>query len=385
MYLPCWTDGLSFREQYDAYWIANEYRKAISDPNGNPFYSLLPLRFDNMGYYYKPEKYDYLELEGKSCFEYPYDLYQSFDIYKCRYQFALAVWKKAAERIKEEYPEIENITFGCQQANGVYPINFTYRVDEIRNRQIDIIKKLIQDGFSIDENLTVTYEEKGYDKRWRYEGMIGPSYEKCRKMLSNTMAKGKLIEVMKNVSYTYEECEEYYLSLDEKILMLGNQIRAYYHKQEENKPLFEAINEKDFDKIREYVKNGYSLNAIDVYGYSAFDNILESLFDDEEKEEWDDLDEEETKLLDSLFNMGVNPAIYGVNADGCSLNHAVVYHRNKTAKWLLEKGVNPELFPYIDDLCDENVTMVEWLEGIWYQEKTPDDVIEMIQMLKQYS
>lgn len=378
-------------ETVDAYWIANECKKAFENAEETTFYSLLPLRFDNLGYYNQPEKYNYLELSTKSCFEYPYDLFQTFEIYKCQYQFALSVWKKAAEMIKEEYPGIESITFGCQQESGVYPINFVYNTEEIKNRQIEIIKELIQDGFSIDETLTLTYEENGNQKAWYYKGTIGPSYERCKKTLSDTMAKGKLIKVKKNVSYTYEECEKYYLSFDEKILKLGNQIRVYYNTQEENKPLFDAIKEKNIEKIKEYIKNGYSLNVIDIYGNSAFTNILYSLFDDEGKKEWDDIDTEETELLDDLFDTGVNPAIYGVNANECSLDEAVVCHRNKTAKWLLEKGVNPVFFPYIDDMSDEGLTLIDWLESILYEEtrdmpkEKHDDVKEMLQMLKEYS
>ena len=116
MYLPCWTDGLSFREQYDAYWIADEFEKAFKNNDDTSFYSILPIRF-----FVNPYSNGFYDLYSVGDYRDGFELCRTSKIRHSSVEFAFQIWKTAAEIVKKEYPEIEKISFDNQLNNGVYP------------------------------------------------------------------------------------------------------------------------------------------------------------------------------------------------------------------------------------------------------------------------
>ena len=114
-----------------------------------------------------------------------------------------------------------------------------------------------------------------------------------------------------------------------------------------------------------------------------------SLYSLDYLENYEDIGPEKMIFLDYLFEHGANPAIYGVNAFGCLLVEAAVYHINKLAGWLLQRGVNPAIYPFIDDLSDEDITLIDWVEDDVMSEEIrdipDDDVKDLLRMLKEYS
>ena len=76
-----------------------------------------------------------------------------------------------------EFPDIEEFSYGEQNENGVYPIKFRYDVSTVAARQKEIMKSLINDGFSIDEYIRISYTEEERRKTWHYEGIVGDSAE----------------------------------------------------------------------------------------------------------------------------------------------------------------------------------------------------------------
>ena len=91
MYLPCWTDGLSFREQYDAYWIADEFEKAFKNNDDTSFYSILPIRF-----FVDPYSNGFYDLYSVGDYRDGFELCRTSKIRHSSVEFAFQIWKTAA-------------------------------------------------------------------------------------------------------------------------------------------------------------------------------------------------------------------------------------------------------------------------------------------------
>ena len=102
------------------------------------------------------------------------------------------------------------------------------------------MKSLINDGFSIDEYISISYAEEERRKTWHYEGVVGYPRDELYEIFYKTPHGEALpIEYSKNVSFTYEECCEYYKEFDDKMLELGNQRKIYALEESKHQELFE--------------------------------------------------------------------------------------------------------------------------------------------------
>ncbi len=337
MYLPCWYEGLSWQEQYDCYWINGIIGKwdYLEEQRKYSFYSLLPLRFydrDNHGYYIKPES---AEKGNKT---------------SSRYVYAFELWKTSCKYILSAMPDIEKIEFGEQQPNGIYPIKFRYPVEEVLMCQKDTMKKLIENGFPFNSEETA-------------------------------------VMFKKDTHYSYEQCEEYYKIFDERILTIGNQQRNYYSR---NTNLDLAIKNKDIAEVKRIIKQGINLNEIYENGQTVFQNIFYYCMYPCPFADGSTLTDSDYAFLEEMVAMGANPGIYG-NFEDSLLNDAVTCRDNRLVKWLLEKGVNPNIHPFLDDYYDAPKSLLDWvyeLDGELYLDDDPEWAhkinLEQIELLEAY-
>ena len=378
MYLPCWTDGLTWQEQFDCYWIAKGTSPYEKDENPPTFLSLLPIRFYNHTTSCYGVNLHYYQLPPRSGNSDSDDV-RTFRILHSREVFALELWKRAAQIVADEFPLLENLQFGEQQFDGVYPITFQYPVEQVAARQEAIMRKLIDDGFSIEESLAVRCEETEHGKRWTYEGIVSLSEEEMKELFSD-LPYGDLpaIRWNKQIRYPYEACEAYYKSFDARILTLGNQYRKY---ECSDSALEAAIERMDFKGIKLDEKDGRRLNEITKFGDSVFSDVTCFRIDAE------NLNEAVIAFLDACVAAGANPAVYGITGDSVLVD-AAEWNEHRMTEWLLKQGVDLNIHPFLDDYYDAEHTLLDWIDHRYDEAYGDEDLLaatkKTIDLLEQY-
>ena len=100
----CWTDGLSFREQYDACWIMGNYDETAKYIKEHPAFSLLPIRFYNDGDWNLKGLYNFSSV---GTYRDGFELCRTSEICSSKIEFAYQLWEKAAALLVMEFPDIE--------------------------------------------------------------------------------------------------------------------------------------------------------------------------------------------------------------------------------------------------------------------------------------
>ena len=356
--LRCWKDGLSFRDQYDACWIMGNYNDAAKYIEEHPAFSLLPIRFYNDGDWNIKGGYGFSSV---GTYRDGFELCRTSEICSSKIEFAYQLWEKAAAIVVREFPDIEYFSYSEQNENGVYPIKFRYDVSTVAARQKEIMKSLINEGFCIDEYINIYYVEDGHRKTWHYEGVVGYTRDELYEMFYKTPHGEALpIEFKKNVSFTYEECCEYYNEFDDKMLELGNQRKIYALEENKHKKLFEWAKRGDFDSIYKMSLNTPCLNIFNKHGETVFYLFAQAVLGDFYE---NDFSLETKNKFDILLSQGANISLVGV--DECAdtlLKDAVIHQSIGLIEWLLEKGANVDVYMNIDSLFDEEITLIDWLD-----------------------
>lgn len=226
-YLPCWANEMSFQDLYSICWIMGNNNDSELRFSSDSIYSLLPIRFYNFGL---SEYFETYNLHSCGTYKDGYELRRTSEIRSSKAEFALKLWESSAEKLYQEYPDLLDLEFGSQNENGIYQIISKYSYDSILERQKTIMQNMIDEGFSVDEYMEITYfEDKDLRKKtWHYNGVVGLSRHEMFNIFYKVPHGETLpITLNKKVKYTYAECEIYYKTFIEYELLLGNQRRAY--------------------------------------------------------------------------------------------------------------------------------------------------------------
>lgn len=356
-----WSLKLTRPELYDACWIMGNTYEREKMIEQHPVWSLLPIRYYNFGKWEYREK---MYFSSVGDYKDGFELCKTADFCSSLGRFAQMLWEKSTEMLTIEYPEITKIVFGNQLDDGIYPITFRYDIEEIAASQRRIMQKLLDDGFSIDEFLRMEYEldQTRNRKTWRYYGMTEYSIEELYRLFHST-EHGEMIPLItrKNVRFSYEECETYYKTFNERMLTLGNQRQAYKFFELQNHTLFEAANSGDKNAIRKLVESGQNINEIAPSGDTAFSTFLQHLT---YYNETHDINEEDEHFLNYLYENGANVNLIGVNvcADPPLLN-AFNNHADRLFKWLSDRGANVDAEILYDEWFEKETsyTIRDWI------------------------
>lgn len=366
-YLPMWTNRIrSLKKQYDLCWIHHCESKIF------PYRSLLPLRFYDL--------YDYYDLNSQFHFGCAIPTHRmprfSANIMPAEYAFARKVYNTVADRIKEMHPEIEQVSFGKQLPTGIYPIKFAVDYNTLLAEMLDSVDDVLNSAISVDETISIEQSNDSFGGV-DISGILDMEYEEIKSLLYGIyFQKISKIPLRTGLRYDKEKVMKYFRVFSPNELLLGNQSnRVYANNEEKYHAFFETARNGDYDKLLNYVKAGYNLNELDMYGTTAFANYLRSQLDF-------DKDTIDPKKLDVLIALGANPAIYGV--DVCfdaPITMATMYTNVFLIKYLLEKGVNPNVYPYIDDLYTETLTERSERWGNDPEVRNPAGQLEIAQLL----
>jgi hypothetical protein len=356
-YLPLWTDGLNYDEQHLTYWIANNMERI------NQNYSLLPIRL-GCDYYCERKRFD----------NYVHTINDYFEKGKCRvtskvvpasYYVAEKAFDLAAEEFFKMHPEALDITFHELNENGVYntkfSIDYTSRIawfQKILDQKIDELR-IIDDVFELkkeEQERHIPWPEYSINALLDInEDDIYYGFPNILRSYGFPYVPKKQVEIKK------EDVYKYFLIIPENIFVLGNQYIKYNENEKEYPEFFEAAKSRDLNKIKEFVRSGMDINTIGSDGKTAFSKYIGSAFDlEKEKCNIDD--------LKALILLGANPAIYGAGFDEDPLSGACLDEYLYIVDLLLESGVNPHLYPCIDEVY-ENIseTLLErterWADG----------------------
>ena len=379
-YLPQWTDRYP---KYDQQYLA---ANIMCKENGNE--SLLSVRFkDDLSMFYKTNFKSSCyagELYGKDCCS----VIHQICIEDARYTFAKALYKKSCDILFEKYRDIGNIKIEKQRSDGVYPIIWRYEPVFIKEKLFEIMSDLIKEGFFVQEHIETRVEN---ERIISFNGVMG--YDDRIKLLRNRKSDIPTEVQLKKARYTLDDCLQYYVIISDDILELGNQQRVYKMLYEENKCLFDAAENKDTEKLFALAKAGYNLNAINDCGDTPFKIYVNNVLL-EDYDYYGVLPPHIKETIDKLIKLGANPAIVGVTNNFDSLLHASCVRSNAgLVKYLLEMGVNPVLYMFLDDYCcEKDKTLLDWEEA----HITPDDnseeeakrvlyTKEIVRLLKEYS
>lgn len=343
-YLPHWASEYSdFKSQYDACSVMIKQ---------NNFYSLLPVRLDEDVCPYLSERWCFSFNVNKFYGGAGFWRHVSF-IQSSRFAFAKKLYLESAIQLMTEYPEIEDISFGERQANGIYPIKRRYSTEPLRARLYEIMERKLSDGFYIDEFIRAEFHETSDSKNYKFFGVLDMDRSELETLLyTHDQEYIRSIYLKRGIRYTLDECKVFYREFDEDILDLGNQPRAYAASYSDNAELFEAARAGDFENLVELARMGGDLNAMDGDGNTPFFYFAAEMIRPLSDGCFPEL---RTEQLDKLIKLGANPAMYGIglNARG-ALAEASRYGNLKAVKYLLAKGVDPLYYPSKDeeDMCD---------------------------------
>ena len=167
----CWTDGLSFREQYDACWIMGNYDETAKYIKEHPAFSLLPIRFYNDGDWNLKGLYNFSSV---GTYRDGFELCRTSEICSSKIEFAYQLWEKAAALLVMEFPDIEEISYGEQNENGVPAeaveqaliafLDEVFFIDdepETKRDFISILPKIYHDEYRPAYNNFVVQDEDG--------------------------------------------------------------------------------------------------------------------------------------------------------------------------------------------------------------------------------
>lgn len=377
-YLPVWTDGLTYEETHLTYWIANnEERK-------NPDYSFLPIRLEGDSFCGRKTFDNIIHLIGNY-----------FEERKCRmvskvvplsYYVAEKAFDLAAEDFLEQYPYASHVTFHGMNDNGVY--NSEFEMDYTSRLTIfqRILDEKIDEVCIVDEIFEFEKEEQDRHDSWpdyRVNALIDINedniYYNFPQILS---AYGYPYVPKKKVRVKKEDVYRYFVSIPENIFVLGNQYIKYKENAREFSELFRAAENKDLDVIAHHVQNGVDINMIDSDGRTIFAKYMSW---DYEKEKCGVED------LKTLMLLGASPAIYGAGFDEVPLATACLDEHIDAITLLLENGVNPHLYPCIDESFESfSETLLErtqrWAEGDPNIDGVPSETQSAIlKLLREYA
>lgn len=381
-YYPMWAhDFPNYSDQHNACYI---WECEKDKPNR----SLLPVRLYIDGDYFHLEDEEFGEgLETyHDCFlvrkrdtlfveDILYKLH--ICIQSAEYVFAKMLYDKSSEILFTEFPNIENISYGEQKENGIYPIKWNIPYDVLINRQLEIMQELLDNGMFLDEKLEETEDSDNPNKFTHIylDGILDGDPDDVIDAIKNTKREDYLKNFgNKRLTYTLDECMKYYKIFTEDILELGNQKRVYCIIEEQNRDLFEAARRLDAKTLLEYACNGRNLNAICTNGNSVFSEYLNRIIDDAGNPE--SATEFCEKDVQALVDAGANPALYGVDdIFHPPINNALVRGETEIVKFLLNNNVNPDLFGTIDEKY-ESETLLEreerWLLEMPYYGSSPN-------------
>jgi len=352
-YLPNWASEYSdFKTQYDACSIMIKQ---------NSFYTLLPLRLDEDVCPYLCARWGFSfnvsKLYGGSGFWRHINYIQN-----SRFAFAKKLYLESALQLMSEYPDMEEITFGKRNANGIYPIRWRYSPAELKRRLYEIMERKLSDGFYIDELIRVEYEENADSRSYKFFGVLDMERAELETLLyTHSEDYIRAVYLKSGIRYTLEECKEFYREFEEDILLLGNQPRAYIASYRDNSELFETAKLGDFEAMTELVRMGGDLNAMDMEGKTPFYYFaLRSLapcYDGS-------FPELPTDKLNRLIELGANPALYGIGTQAKgALAEASACGNLNAVKFFLAKGVDPLYYPAKDEEDMYDFTSAEEAEA----------------------
>ncbi len=335
-----------------------EYSEEISK---NSAWALLPIRFYHHGFAGHSGIYDRFSSVGR--YENGVELCKEVVICPSPVYFAKSLWERSVEIILKEFPHLTDIQFEMQNEEGVYPIVFPYSIEEIAEKQCWIMNNLIDSGFSINEYLIQKITESQGRRELCYRGVIECSREDLERVFYHTRY-GEPLEVRqrRNVSFSYDECKQYFKTFDEKMMILGNQRAAYQALEPRNHALFEAASAGDKNTITKLIESGFSINEISPSGDTAFSLLLEHLIINNGTS---DITEDDEKYLEYLYQCGANVNLIGVDEMAePPLFRAFLCHAERLFQWLLDHGANPNAevdydFPYSIDLSH---TIKDWMD-----------------------
>jgi len=357
-YLPHWTNEYSdFRSQYDACSIMIKQDSA---------YTLLPVRLDEDVCPYLSGRWYFSFTVNKLYGEGGFWRHKNY-IQHTKYAFAKKLYIEAAIQLMMEYPNLEDITFGDRLENGIYPIKWKYSPEVLKNRLYSIMERKLSDGFYIDEFIRVEFEETENGREYKFYGTLDMEKNELEDLLyTHSEDYIRELYLKKGIRYTLEECKEYYREFEEDILMLGNQPRVYGDSYKKNERLFEAAREGNFELMTELAQMGGDLNAMDEEGNTPFLWFAGAMIEGDKNGVFPTL---ETEQLDSLIELGANPAMYGVgiNATG-ALALASKCGNLEAVRYLLSKGVNPLYYPVKDEDDMSNYTAAGEAEAEYFSE-----------------
>ncbi len=343
-YLPHWASEYSdFKSQYDACSVMIKQ---------NNFHTLLPVRLDEdvcpslsarWGFSFNVNKF-----YGGSGFWRHVSYIQN-----SRFAFARKLYLESAIQLMTEYPDMEDITFGARMANGIYPIRWRYSPAELKRRLYEIMERKLSDGFYIDEFIRVEFEDTIDSKNFKFFGVMDMERTEVERLLYTHDEKYiRAVYLKKGIRYTMDECREFYREFDEDILELGNQPRVYATSHMANLKLFEVARAGDFKTMVDIARMGGDLNVMDKDGNTPFYYFAKRMLTPARNGVFPEFNTEE---LDTLIELGANPALYGigVNARG-ALAEASGCGNLQAVKYFLAKGVDPLYYPVKDeaDMCD---------------------------------
>ena len=375
-YLPVWTDGLTYDEQHLTYWLAQNIERV------NKSYSLLPLRLESNSYcgrsnYCREVQIieDYFEA-GKcrvSC-----------DILPLAYCVAEKAFDSAADEFFKKYPEALNVAFSKLNSNGVYDIKFDIDYSTRLNLFKTILDEKIEEYCVIDEIFEYS-ENKSEQKfpwaEYNITARLNMKEEDIKFNFSEALCSfGYPYIPEKQVKIKKEDVYRYYFIVSEKIFNLANQHIIYNKNSLKYSEFFEAASNRDLNAIKKFIQNGVDINSIDANGFTAFFSYIYSASDAS------NLSIDDLKIL---LSMGANPAIYGAGFDEEPLSYACLTEQMDIIELLLQSGVNPHLYPYIDE-AEISETLIErterWAEGDLNIEVDPSEAQQKIaEMLKSYA
>ena len=326
----------------------------------NNFYTLLPVRLDEDVCPYLSARWGFSFNVNKfygdgfwrhtSC------------IQNIRFAFARKLYLESAIQLMTEYPDMEDITFGARQSDGIYPIRWRYAPSELKRRLYEIMERKLSDGFYIDEFIRVEFEETAGSKNYKFFGALDMEKSELEKLMyTHDKEYISSIHLKCGLRYTMEECKEFYREYGDDILELGNQPRAYAASYRANAALFKAAREGDYDGMVDIVRMGGDLNAMDedvntpFYYYAAKTIVPGSD---------GSFPELPTDRLDRLIVMGANPALYGIGTQARgALAEASSCGNLKAVKYFLGKGVDPLYYPVKDEEDMSGFTSAEEAEA----------------------
>jgi hypothetical protein len=337
-YLPVWTDGLTYDEQHLTFWIADNMEGI------NKKYSLLPIRLKGDNYCGRKEFDNYIHV---------IDNY--FQEKKCRtkskimplsYYIAEKAFDLAAKEFFNAHQNALNVTFHKLNDNGVYDTEFEVDYETRLMLFKSILDEKISEIGAIDEIFEFEQIEQVSHSPWpeyRINALLDIKEEEIYYNFPSIIKSYKYPYVpKKSVKVNIEDIYKYYLIIPKNIFILGNQHIKYNENAQTYSAFFQAAENRELDKIKDYVRDGVDINTIDSDGRTIFAKYIGDAFCIDEKK----CAVEDLKVLMSL---GASPSIFGAGFTDSPLSNVCLSDYIDIVTLLLESGVNPNLYPCIDE------------------------------------